>query len=188
MPSASTQPAAASTASTSRKALTSRRRRPCPALSRNRLEGSFFKATAPLPCLSCSARASFFLVCGFGFVEEIPGHRVAGRRDVAFGEHDLEKMRAPRGRAEHLGAAVQVDSPDAPEALVEALRVERADLVPAAVEALGPDVERQRVVAPQVLDVEHLEPGFFHLHDDLGEARDPAAREDVLADEEVGVE
>src|SRR5688572_13719277 len=91
-------------------------------------------------------------------------------------------------RAEHLCAAVDVDAPDAPEALVEAARVERADALPVAVEALAPGVERERVVAPQVLDVQHLEPRLFHLDDDVGEARDPAAREDMAADEELGLE
>src|SRR5687768_7804962 len=138
MPSASTQPACASTASTSRKAETSRRRRGAATRSLNRLDVSLERLTAPLPALSCAARASFFLVCGFRFVEEIPGHRVARHRDVALGEHDLEQMRVPVGRAEHLGAAVQVHAPDAPEALVEALRVERAHALPVAVEALAP--------------------------------------------------
>src|SRR5687768_13528578 len=187
MPSASTQPAAASIASTSRNAETSRRRRVPSARSRKRLEVSFFRATAPLPSLSCAARASFFLVCRFGFVEEVPGHRVARHRDVALGEHDLEEMRVPVGRAKHLGAAVQVHAPDAPEALVEALRVQRAHALPVAVEALAPGIQRERVVAPQVLDVEDLKAALLHLDDDVGEARDPAPREDVLADEEIGV-
>ena len=56
-----------------------------------------------------------------------------------------------------------------------------------AVEALGPGVERQRVVAAQVLDVDHLEPVALHRLDRLREARDPAAGEDVLADAELGV-
>src|SRR4029079_2974555 len=92
------------------------------------------------------------------------------------------------GAAEHLGAAVEVDAPDAPEALVEALGVEGADLLPVAVEALAPCIERERVMAAQVLDVEHLEPRLLHLDDHVREARDPAAGEDVLADEVVGVE
>src|SRR6185312_13056818 len=187
MPSASTQPACGSTTSTSRKALTSRRRRSRAARSRKRFEVSFFRASAPLPCLSCAISASFFLVCGLALVEEVPGHGVARARDVALGEHDLEKVGAARRRAEHLGAAVEVHAPDAAEALVEALRVERADALPVAVEALGPHVEGERVVAAQVLDVEHLEPSLLHRHDHLGEARDPAAGEYVLADEEVGL-
>src|ERR1051325_3838145 len=187
MPSASTQPACGSTASTSRKALTSSPRPGCAARSRKRFEVSFFRASAPLPCLSCAVSASFFLVCGLALVEEVPGHGVARARDIPLGEHDLEKMGAARSRAEHLGAAVEVHPPDAAEALVEALRIERADALPAAVEALGPHVERERVVAAQVLDVEHLEPGPFHGHDRVGEARDPAAGEHVLADEEVGL-
>src|SRR5688572_27209916 len=183
---------------------TSRRRRWPAARSRNRLEVSLARATCPEPPLSafdsesrlaaCAASASAMPEAArrrFGrpqqrvAVEEVARHRVAG--GVALGEHDLEEVRAPGRRAEHLGAAVQVHAPDAPEALVEALRVEGADLVPVAVEALGPDVQRERVMAPQVLDVEHLEAGLLHLDDHVGEARDPAAGEHVAADEEVGV-
>src|SRR5882724_266019 len=189
MPSVSTQPADASTASTSLKPRTSSRRRTALARSRKRFDVSLARPTGPAPRLSRSARASLFreCCCGFLFVEEAPAHGVVLHRDVALREHDLEKMRESRGRAEHLGAAVQVHAPDAAEALVELLRIERADLVPVAVEALGPRVERHRVVPAQVLDVEDLEPGLLHLYDHVGEARDPAAGENVLADEVVGL-
>src|SRR3954469_22678964 len=122
MPSASTQPAPGSTARTSQKLRTSRRRRGAAARSRNRLDVSLARPTAPLPSLSCSVSASLFLVCGLAFVEEVPGHGVTGERDIALGEHHLEEVRASVGRAEHLGAAIEVHAPDAPEALVEALR------------------------------------------------------------------
>src|SRR5687767_13452830 len=148
MPSASTQPAAASSDSTSLKPPTSRRRRSPAARSRKRLEVSLVRATAPAPCLSCAISASFFLVWE-ALVEEIPRHGVARGRDIALGEHDLEQMGAAGGGAEHLGASVQVYAPDAAEALVEAL-VERADALPVAVEALGPVIERKRVVPAQV--------------------------------------
>ena len=60
--------------------------------------------------------------------------------------------------------------------------------VPVALEALGPGVERQRVVAAQVLDVDHLQPAVAPSRRCVcGEARDPAAGKDVLADEELGV-
>src|SRR5207248_9971575 len=101
-------------------------------------------------------------------------------------EHDLEDMRASLGRAEHLGAAVEVGEPDAAEALVELLRIERVDLLPVALEALDPRVQRERVVPAQVLDVDDFEPRVLHGDDGLGEARDPAAGKDVLADEEFG--
>src|SRR6185503_18505209 len=152
MASASTQPACGSTARTSRKALTSSRRRSWLARSRKRLEVAFFRATAPLPCLSCAVSASFFLVCGLALVDEVPGHWIVVERDIALGEDHLEEVRAPGGRAEHLGAAVEIDAPDAPEALVEALRVERPDALPVAVETFGPHVEGQRVVPAQVLE------------------------------------
>src|SRR3989442_7423637 len=100
----------------------------------------------------------------------------------------MEQVQAALRQAELLGAAVEIDPPDAAEALVEALRIERADPLPIAVEALAPGVERERVVAAQVLDVQHFEAGALHLDDGIGEARDPAAREDVLADEKLGLE
>src|SRR5438105_5216976 len=179
MPSVSTQPAPASTRSPWVNARTSSRRRAAGARSRNRFEVSLASPTGPSPCLSRAARASFFLECCscgrlFGLVEEAPAHGIARLRDVTLGEHDLEEMRAsPRG-AEHLGAAVEIDAPDAPEALVEFLRIERPDLVPVAVEALGPDVERQRVVAAQVLDVDDLQDGILHVVGDDGQARNDA--------------
>src|SRR3989475_2336598 len=185
MPSASTWPSLIRR--TSLKWRTSSRRGAAPARSRNRFEVSFASPTGPLPSLSRAAKASFFVVCRL-FVEESPAHRIAGLRDVTLGEHDLEQVRVPLGRAEHLGAAVQVDAPDAAEALVEALRIELADALPVPVEALAPRVERESVVAAQVLDVQHFEAGALHLDDGIGKARDPAAREDVLADEKLGLE
>src|SRR5205085_5090419 len=175
---------------------TSRRRRGGAARSRKRLEVSFASPTGPASppsgALSRAARASFFCACLRGllvkFVEKVARQRIARRRDVALGEDDLEEVRAPGGRAEHLGAAVEIDAPDAAEALVEFLRIEPPDRLPAAVEALGPDVERERVMAAQVFHIQHLEAGLFHLDHHVGEARDPAAREDVLADEVIGLE
>src|SRR5438309_5102253 len=191
MPSVSTQPAAASTRSTWLKPRTSRRRRATLLRSRNRFDVSLASPTGPCPSLSRAARASFFLeccCCGLRlFVEEAPAHGVVLHRDVALREHDLEKMREPPGRAEHLGAAVEIHAPDAAEALVELVGIKRADILPVAVEALGPHVERERVMPAQVLDVENLEPGLLHLDHHVGEARDPAAGEDVLADEVVGL-
>src|SRR3990170_4091669 len=137
MPSASTQPAAAFTSSTSRNARTSRRRRSPRARSRNRFEVPFASATGPAPRLSCALSACVFAVCAL-LVEELPAHRVAAAGDVALREHDLKEVRVALRRAEHLRAAVQVDAPDAPEALVELLRVERADALPVPVEALAP--------------------------------------------------
>src|SRR5436853_3072070 len=185
MPSASTWPSLIRR--TSLKWRTSSRRRAAPARSRNRFEVSFASPTGPLPSLSRAAKASFFVVCRL-FVEESPAHRIAGLRDVALGEHDLEQVRVPLGRAEHFGAAVEIDPPDAAEALVEVLRIELANALPVAVEALRPGVERERVVAAQVLDVQHFEAGALHLDDGIGKARDPAAWKHVAADEELGLE
>src|SRR5262245_28382988 len=187
MPSASTQPSPKPM--TSLNARTSSRRRSPAARSRKRLDVSLASATGPVAALSCAARASFFFACCCKLVvEELPAHRIAGSGHVPLGEHDLEEMRAADARAEHLGAAVQIGAPDAAEALVEARGVEGADLLPARVEALPPGVERERVVAPQVLDVQHFQPRLLHLDDHVGEARDPAAGKDVLADEVVGLE
>src|SRR4051812_162867 len=100
---------------------------------------------------------------GLFAVEELAAHGVARAGDVALGEHDLEKMRAARGRAEHLGAAVQVNEPDAPETLIEALRVQRLDALPVALEPLRPGIERERIVAPQVLDIDDFESRALHF-------------------------
>src|ERR1041384_4060933 len=111
MPSASTLPSP--TWRTSLNARTSSRRRGAPSRSRNRFEVSFARPTGPDPCLSCAARASFFLLCRrLGLVEESPRHRVARHADVTLREHDLEEVRAPGRAAEHLGAAVEVHAPD----------------------------------------------------------------------------
>src|SRR2546425_13377349 len=141
MPSVSTQPAAASTCSTWLKPRTSSRRRATPSRSRKRFDVSLASPTGPCPSLSRAARASFFLECwscglfeGL-FVEEAPAHGVVLHRDVALREHDLEKMREPPMRADHLGAAVQVHAPDAPDTLVDFLRIERADPRPLTVGA-----------------------------------------------------
>src|SRR5512134_1395413 len=133
MPSASTQPARASTSSTSRNCRTSRRRPAPAARSRNRLELSFASPTGPAPRLSCALSACVFAACR-RLIEETPSHGVVRARDVALGEHDLEQVRVALRRAEHLGAAVQVHPPDAAEALVELPRVERADLLPVGIE------------------------------------------------------
>src|SRR5436190_3007721 len=155
MPSASTEPPAASTASTWLNARTSSRRRGAVLRSRNRFEVSFASPTGPAAppsgALSRAARASFFSECCVRgllvkFVEVLARQRVARHRDVALGEHHLEQVRAARRRAEHLGAAVEIYAPDAAEALVEPLRVQGADLVPVAIEALAPDIQRERVV------------------------------------------
>src|SRR6185369_3476478 len=122
-----------------------------------------------------------------GLVEEAAAHRIVAARDVALREHDLEEVRAARRRAEHLGTAIEVHAPHAPEMLVEALRVDRLDARPVAIEPFRPGVERERVVAAEVLDVHDLEPRVLHLGDDLRETGDPATREDVLANVELRV-
>src|SRR6185503_13952111 len=145
MPSASTQPSPKPM--TSLNARTSSRRRSPATRSRKRLEVSFASATRPPACLSCAARASLFFACSCKLVvEELTTHRIAGHGHVPLREHDLEEVRPPDARAEHLGAAVEIRPPDPPEPLVEALRVEGADLLPVRVEALAPGVERERVV------------------------------------------
>ena len=59
--------------------------------------------------------------------------------------------------------------------------------LPVAVEALRPVVERQGVVAPQVLNIHDLQSAALAPVNRLGEAGDPAAGEDVLAYPELGV-
>src|SRR5256885_5386393 len=192
MPSAST--ASALTESTWLNSRTSSRRRGGAARSRKRLEVSFASPTGPASppsgALSRAARAPFFCACCLRgllvkFVEEVARQRIARGRDVALGEDDLEEVRLAGRRAEHLGAAVEIDAPDAAEALVEFLRIEPPDRLPAAVEALGPDVERERVMAAQVFNIQHLEPPPLPLGHHLRQARGPTARGDVPAGEEV---
>src|SRR5688500_5693716 len=65
--------------------------------------------------------------------------------------------------------------------------IERLDLRPVAVETLRPGIEGQRVVPPQVLDIEHFEAGLLHRGQGLRQAWDPSAGKDVLADVELGV-
>src|SRR2546423_4544592 len=142
------------TSRTALNARTSRRRRATLSRSRKRFEVSLARPTGPRPSLSDAARSSFFFECccrglGFKFVEEAAAHRIARHRHVAPGEHDLEKMCVPGARAEHLGATVEVDAPDAAEALVEALRVDGADPVPGPGEALGPAAQGGGAMAPQ---------------------------------------
>src|SRR5512143_1388065 len=120
-------------------------------------------------------------------VEVAAPHRVVVAGDVALAEDVLEQVCVAGARAEHLGRAHQVAAPDAAEALVEPFGVERLDRRPLALEAQRPLVERERVVAAQVLDVDHFEAAALHLDDGIGQARDPAAGEDVLADEQLGV-
>src|SRR5437667_425807 len=121
-------------------------------------------------------------------IKELAAHGIAAAGHVAFRKQHLEEVQAALRQAECLGAAVEIDPPDAAEALVEALRIERADPLPVAVEALRPGVERERIVAAQVLDVQHFEAGALHLDDGIGKARDPAAWKHVAADEELGLE
>ena len=96
-------------------------------------------------------------------------------------------MRVAYGRSEHLRPADQAHASDAAKALVEANRVKHVDPVPVALEALGPRVQGRWIVAAQVFDVDHFKAAAFHLDDRVGQARDPAAGEDVLANEEFGL-
>src|SRR5512144_2968079 len=191
MPSTSTHPCAVSMSSTWQKAPRSRRCLATSRRSRNRFElrlprpSGAAPAADLMPATSSALRARWSEVslC----IQMRPTHRVAGAGDVALAEDDLVEVRVAGRRAEHRRAPDEVGAPDAAKALVEARRVERVDRLPLGLEALRPDVERQRVVAAQVLDVDDLQPAAFHLDDHLGQARDPAAGKDMLADEELGV-
>ena len=59
---------------------------------------------------------------------------------------------------------------------------------PTLVEAFGPGVQRKRVMAAQVFDVEYFEPAAIHRIERLRQAGYPAAGKDVLANVEIGVE
>src|SRR6266581_1744226 len=187
MPSADTRERAASTSTTSSKPERSTRGRACRSRSRNRLDVLFARPMPPRPPAASSARSRASLLSWlFTGVEEGAAHRIV-LADVAFAHHDLEEVRLALGRAEHLGAGPEIGAPDAAEFLVELAGVEPVDAFPIAVEALRPVIQRQRVVAAQVLDVHDLQAAALAPVDRLGEARDPAAGEDVLAYPELGV-
>src|SRR5882672_581920 len=187
MPSAATLERAVSTSTTSLKPERSTRGRACASRSRNRLE-VFFASPIPFgPPAASSARSRASLLSWLlTGVEEGAGHRVV-LADVALAHDDLEQVGLTHGRAEHLGAGPEIRPPDTAELLVELAGVEPLHPFPVLVEAPRPVVERERVVAPQVLDVDNLQAAALAPVDRLGEAGNPAAREDVLADPELGV-
>ena len=92
-----------------------------------------------------------------------------------------------RSGSKDLCTRPQVHTPLPTEGLIEAVRIQSVNGIPALVETLCPAVERQRVMSPQVLYIEHLEAAALHPVERLGQARDPPAGEDVLTDEELGV-
>src|SRR5262245_24459163 len=187
MPSADTRERAASTSTTSLNPERSTRGRGFASRSRKRFEVLFASPILPAPPAASSARSRASLLSWlFTGVQERAAHRVV-LADVAFAHHDLEQMRLALGRTEHLGAGPQVRPPDAPEFLVELSGIELADLFPVAVEAPRPVVERERVVSAQVLYIHDFQAAALAPVDRLGEARDPAAGEDVPADPELGV-
>src|SRR5213083_1483871 len=187
MPSAETRERAASTSTTSLKPDRSTRGRACRSRSRNRFDVLFARPIPPRPPAASSARSRASLLSWlFTGVEEGAAHWIVVA-DVAFAHYDLEEVRLAVGGAEHLGARPEVSPPDSAEPLVELPGIELVHALPIAVEALRPVVERQRVVAPQVLDVHDLQSAALAPVDRLGEAGDPAAGEDVLAYPELGV-
>src|SRR6266571_3285017 len=187
MPSAETRERAASTSTTSLKRERSTRGRACRSRSRNRFDVLFARPIPPGPPAASSARSRASLLSWlFTGVEESAAHRIV-LADVALAHHDLEEVRLAVGGAEHLGARPEVSPPDSVEPLVELPGIELVHPLPITVEAPRPVVEREGVVAPQVLDVHHLEPAALAPDDRLGEAGDPASRKDVLANPELGV-
>src|SRR6266702_5755646 len=185
MPSASTWPPATSTRTTSLKPERSTRGRVGALRSRKRFEVPLASPTPPAPrSRSASSRRVRFSSCRF--IQERPAHRIVVA-DVALAHHDLEEVRPAVRRAEHLRAGPEIGAPDAAEFLIEPFRVELVHLFPVAIEPFGPVVERERVVAAQILDIDHFEPAALAPVDRLRKARDPAAGEDVLADPELGV-
>src|SRR5258706_12204653 len=187
MPSADTRERAASTSTTWLKPERSTRGRNCRSRSRKRFDVLFASPIPPRPPAASSARSRASLLSWlFTGVEEGAAHRIVVA-DVAFADYDLEEVRLAIGGAEHLGARPQVGPPDSAEPLVEFPGIELVHPLPIAVEAPRPVVERERVVAPQVLDVHDFQPAALAPVDRLGKARDPAAGQDVLAYPELGV-
>src|SRR5258708_27160678 len=186
MPSAETRARATSTSTTSLKRERSTRGRACRSRSRKRFDVLFARPTPPGPPASSARSRASLLSWLFTGVEEGAAHRIVVA-DVAFAHHDLEEVRLAVGGAEHLGARPEVGPPDSAEPLVEFPGIELVHRLPITVEAPRPGVERQRVVAPQVLDVHDLQSAALAPVDRCGEAGNPAAGEDVLAYPELGV-
>src|ERR1700751_4812913 len=82
-------------------------------------------------------------------------HRVVVS-DITLAHQHLKKIGLCVWRPEHLCARPQVRAPRPAKSLVEASRIERLHLRPVTVEPFRPRVERERVVATQILDVEHV--------------------------------
>src|SRR5882757_8405062 len=171
MPSAETRSRAASTSTTSLKRERSTRGRACGSRSRKRFDVLFARPIPPGPPASSARSRASLLSWLFTGVEEGAAHRIVVA-DVAFAHYDLEEVRLAMGGAEHL---------------VEFPGIELVHPLPIAVEAPRPVVERERVVAPQVLDVHDFQSAALAPVDRLGKARDPAAGKDVLAYPELGV-
>src|SRR5436190_21272481 len=187
MPSAETRERAASTSTTSLKPERSTRGRACRSRSRNRLDVLFARPIPPRPPAASSARSRASLLSWmFTGVEEGAAHRIV-LADVALADHDLEEVRFAVGGAEHLGARPEVSPPDSVEPLVVLTGIELVHPLPITVEAPRPVVERERVVAPQVLDVHHFQPEALAPDDRLGEPGDLAPREELLALPELGL-
>ena len=58
--------------------------------------------------------------------------------------------------------------------------------LPIAIEALGPCIERQRVMPAKIFDVENLEPGVFHQRNRIGETWNPTAGKNIISNKELG--
>src|SRR5437899_8980302 len=186
MPSAEPRARAGSTSTTSLKRERSTRGRAWRSRSRNRLDVLFARPIPPEPAASSARSRASLLSWLFTGVEEGAAHRIV-LADVALAHHDLKEVRLAVGRAEHLGARPEVSPPDSVEPLVELPGIELVHPLPITVEAPRPVVEREGVVAPQVLDGHHFEPAALAPDDRLGEAGDPASGKDVLANPELGV-
>src|SRR5882762_8454186 len=186
MPSAETRSRATSTSTTSLKPERSTRGRACRSRSRKRFDVLFARPIPPGPPASSARSRASLLSSLFTGVEEGAAHRIVVA-DVAFAHYDLEEVRLAMGGAEHLGARPEVGPPDSAEPLVEFPGIELVHPLPITVEAPRPVVERERVVAAQVLDVHDFQPAALAPVDRLGKARDPAAGKDVLAYPELGV-
>ena len=112
--------------------------------------------------------------------EKLTAHRIAVGRDIALAEHDLEQMRLFMWRTKQLGASNEISAPYSPKPLVKFHWIKRVNLRPAPIEALGPDIERESIVAAQILDVDHLQPIGLHGDNDVRQAGNPAAGKYML--------
>src|SRR5690606_627933 len=103
-------------------------------------------------------------------------------RAVGQGPHGEDLVQVDPVVAEAVGAAGQVQAPDAQDLRVHQL----GGFVQARLQVGAPELQGARVVQAQAFHVDHLQALLAHLGDGQGQVRQLAVGEDVAADELAG--